>query len=114
MRSRGGFYSIFDSSSAEGTSQESPVPPERRRINALRITAKGDICFDIRVSGYIREDYDFEWPLGDTMDIDAVGKGRRRQERRLISIGTTITTSIAKSLSTPLIHKGTTKRRSTL
>ena len=61
------FYSIFDSSSAEGTiagitGPTGTTPWIKRTPVLLR---KGDILFhDIRVSGYIREDYDFEWPLG--------------------------------------------------
>ena len=61
------FYSLFDSSSAEGTVAGISGPTEtspwiKRTPVFLRA---GDILFhDIRVSGYIRDDYDFDWPPG--------------------------------------------------
>tara|TARA_Y100000389_G_scaffold116685_1_gene113875 strand:+ start:299 stop:3103 length:2805 start_codon:yes stop_codon:yes gene_type:complete len=61
------FYSLFDSSSAEGTvagisGPTGTTPWIKRTPVFLRA---GDILFhDIRVSGYIRDDYDFEWPPG--------------------------------------------------
>ena len=61
------FYSLFDSSSAEGTIAGITGPtgttPWIKRTPVFLRT--GDILFhDIRVSGYIRDDYDFEWPPG--------------------------------------------------
>ena len=61
------FYSIFDSESAEGTiagitGPTGTTPWINRQLVDLR---SGDILFhDVRVSGYIREDYDFDWPRG--------------------------------------------------
>ena len=61
------FYSLFDSFSAEGTvagisGPTGTTPWIKRTPVFLRA---GDILFhDIRVSGYIRDDYDFDWPPG--------------------------------------------------
>ena len=61
------FYSLFDSSSADGTiagitGPTGTTPWINRQFVDLH---SGDILFhDVRVSGYIREDYDFVWPNG--------------------------------------------------
>tara|TARA_B110000483_G_scaffold193001_1_gene229595 strand:- start:1151 stop:2974 length:1824 start_codon:yes stop_codon:yes gene_type:complete len=61
------FYSLFDSSSAEGTVAGISGPTETTPwiTNKSVLLQAGDILFhDVRVSGYIREDYDFDWPKG--------------------------------------------------
>ena len=61
------FYSIFDSESAYGTIAGITGPTGTTPwINSKIVDLhSGDILFhDVRVSGYIREDYDFDWPRG--------------------------------------------------
>lgn len=61
------FYSIFDSESADGTIAGITGPTGTTPwINRNYVDLQsGDILFhDVRVSGYIREDYDFDWPRG--------------------------------------------------
>ena len=61
------FYSLFDSSSAEGTVAgiSGPTGTTPWITNKSVLLQAGDILFhDVRVSGYIRDDYDFDWPKG--------------------------------------------------
>ena len=59
------FFNVFDNSYATTTTLANTTTPTPWVCDKEVILTKGDILFhDIRVSGYISTDYDFEWPPG--------------------------------------------------
>lgn len=57
------FFNLFDNSFATTLTEPSELTPWV--CDETVLLSKGDILFhDIRVSGYITPEYDFEWPLG--------------------------------------------------
>ena len=60
------FFNLFDNSFAtDVTTLTGPTEPTPWVCDEAVVLTKGDILFhDIRVSGYITPDYDFDWPLG--------------------------------------------------